>query len=71
MGRGYDLPTTREWSDAGALNPDDIELESVSAMSDELAHRLKALCWQRGEHFDPTLSAEEAEARVAELSARS
>lgn len=56
--------STRDW----VLGAEDAP--PANAMTDEQAHRLKALCWQRGERFDISLTADDAERRIAELEAR-
>lgn len=56
--------STRDWVQGAESAP------PANPMTDEQAHRLKALCWQRGERFDTSLTADEAERRIAELEAR-
>lgn len=57
---------TRDWVHGAEAAP----AVPANPMTDEQAHRLKALCWQRGERFDTSLTADEAERRIAELEAR-
>lgn len=70
MAPSHDQPSLQDWVRASARNPDDIETSEEFAMSDDQAHRLKALCWQRGERFDDSLTARQAEKRIAELEAQ-
>ncbi|MBC7950191.1 MAG: DUF3072 domain-containing protein [Rhodospirillaceae bacterium] len=58
--------STRDWVYGAEAAPPEL----AKAMTDEQAHRLKALCWQRGERFDTSLTEDEAERRIAELEAR-
>ncbi|MBC7905829.1 MAG: hypothetical protein H7Y60_03660 [Rhodospirillaceae bacterium] len=59
MATNHTNPSQRYWGSQSMGHRD--------GMSDEQAHRLKALCWQRGERFDSSLTAAEAERRIAEL----
>jgi len=69
MATDRSFPTKEEWAESAARSPDDFDVEDTP-MTDEQAHRLKALCWQRGERFNDSLSADEAERRITELEAR-
>lgn len=62
-------PSKPDWVYGSEHNFDELALRG-DTMSDDQAHRLKALCWQRGERFDETLSTAEAERRIAELEQR-
>jgi hypothetical protein len=65
MATDQNRTSTNDWGLGSKPAPVDV----TNAMTDEQAHRLKALCWQRGERFDSSLTAEEAERRIAELEA--
>lgn len=66
-----DLPDRREWLESANLSPDDLDDDlDRQPMSDDQAHRLKALCWRLGEHFDASLTAEAADRRISDLERR-
>lgn len=68
MATEHTRPSQQEPARDSARNPD--SMADDTRMSDDQAHRLKALCWQRGERFDDSLTAAEADRRIAELEAR-
>lgn len=69
MATNPDIPKNLREQDP-ARGRGDVDIPGDAPMTDEQAHRLKALCWQRGERYDDTLTSAEAERRIAELMAR-
>lgn len=69
MPQEHDFPTQREWAESSNANPDDI-VTGDDPMTDDQAHRLKALCWRLGERFERGLTVSQARDRIAELEAR-
>lgn len=70
MPENRDLPDRREWLDCANRSPDDFEDGDQLPMTDEQAHRLKALCWRLGLPFDASLGRDDAERRIQELARR-
>lgn len=70
MAQEREHPTRGEWLESSNANPDDI-VTGDDPMTDDQAHRLKALCWRLGERFDRDLTVDQARSRIAELEARS
>lgn len=72
MAQDRNLPSREEWLNSANKNPDDFDDEhGVEAMTDEQAHRLKALAWRLGVPFERDLDREQADRRIRELEARS
>lgn len=58
----------RDWLDSSNLSPDDFETEDIERdMTEDQARRLEALCRNRGEAFNPKLTRDQADQKIAEL----
>lgn len=71
MPENREQPSCDDRIKVGARSPDDTAADGENLpMTDEQAHRLKALAWQLGIPYDDSLSRAEAERRIAALRER-